>query len=398
MRLLTLLRLVRFQIGIIICLCWFADAHAHEPFDITSRVTIYADRIELSCTLGPDGVWELLAGSGRSEKEIADTVRSLGPDNRVQHSISLAARLFEFKNNGTALVAKSVTSLSEGMEIIFDITYPRPAGGVLEIRAKCYETISSLKNGPLIISDDMTGSLGAGLLSSSNTLLSVTLPTVETKTLETASGETLPPTPKVEDAAPRRDDRPTARLTPPFRAFFVLGVEHILSGIDHLLFLAALLLGIRRFEGVVGVITYFTLAHSVTLALAALELVTVSSRVVEPLIALSIIAVCCDNLVRREHEKDRWWLAGAFGLFHGFGFAGALRETGLAHGGAELAVPLLSFNLGVEAGQLAAAAVVLPVLFLARRWQSWPRYGSPAVSCGVIVISGYWLVQRLFFV
>lgn len=377
-----------------IYLILLVKSFAHDPFDISSRATVYADRIELNCTLGPDGVRNLLSGAGRSQKEIADTVRAVGPDVYIAHPASLALRFFEFENDGRALAAKSVTSLSEGMEIIFTITYPRPPAGTLAMRATCYKNVSALKNGSLAVVDDTTGPLGAALLSADNVLLSVTLPPVEANTNKSASDET----PKTETPAAQRAEPPTARQNPSFKAFFRLGVEHILSGIDHLLFLAALLLGIRKFGGMLGVITYFTLAHSVTLALAALELITVSSRVIEPLIALSIIAVCCDNLVRREHERDRWWLAGIFGLFHGFGFAAALQETGLARSGAALAVPLLSFNLGVEAGQLAVAAVFLPVLFLTRRWQGWASYGAPAVSCGVIAVSGYWLVQRLFFV
>ena len=90
-------------------------------------------------------------------------------------------------------------------------------------------------------------------------------------------------------------------------------------------------------------------------------------------------------------------LAGGFGLVHGFGFAGALRETGLGTSGASLAVPLFSFNLGVEIGQLAVASVVGPLLFLLRKWPGFTRYGMPAISAVVILIGGYWLLQRTIF-
>jgi asparagine N-glycosylation enzyme membrane subunit Stt3 len=127
-----------------------------------------------------------------------------------------------------------------------------------------------------------------------------------------------------------------------------------------------------------------------------LNVVTISSRIVEPLIAASIVVVCIENFLRRNALADRLWLAGFFGLIHGFGFAGALRETGLGQSGASIALPLFSFNLGVEAGQLAVAAVVLPALLLMYRWQRFARYGVPAISAAVMLVSGYWLLERTF--
>ena len=165
-----------------------------------------------------------------------------------------------------------------------------------------------------------------------------------------------------------------------------------------LLFLCALLIGLRKLGPMLTVITCFTLAHSVTLALAAMELVNVSSRVIEPLIAASIIIVGIENLVRKEKQGDRYWMAVGFGLIHCFGFASALRETGLGRTGSEIALPLFSFNIGVEAGQLAVAAVVVPLLFLCRRSPGYVRWGPPAISMVVIALSAYWLLQRIFFV
>jgi hypothetical protein len=100
------------------------------------------------------------------------------------------------------------------------------------------------------------------------------------------------------------------------------------------------------------VITCFTLAHSVTLGLAALDFVTLSPRLVEPLIAASIVFVGVENLLRRDDPRGRWALTLAFGLIHGFGFAGVLKDAGLGSSGAALLVPLFSFNLGVELGQV----------------------------------------------
>ena len=176
--------------------------------------------------------------------------------------------------------------------------------------------------------------------------------------------------------------------------FFVLGIEHILGGYDHLLFLGALLLVARGVRDVVTTLTAFTVAHSLTLGLAVTGVVNVPARIVEPLIAASIVYVGLENLLRRQ-PPSRWKLTFGFGLIHGFGFAGALRELGIGSSGVAVALPLGSFNLGVEAGQIAVALVTLPLL--------WALRAQPALStrltsgCSVLVVlaGGYWLIERM---
>jgi hydrogenase/urease accessory protein HupE len=182
-----------------------------------------------------------------------------------------------------------------------------------------------------------------------------------------------------------------------FMTFLKLGVEHILTGYDHLLFLCGLLLVCRRFSTMAAIITCFTLAHSITLALAALDLVNISGRIVEPLIAASILFVGMENLLRRDEPKWRWALTFAFGLIHGFGFAGVLKEVGLGSAGRALIVPLFSFNLGVEVGQIAVTAIVLPLLWWLRRFPAYERYGTKAISAVIALTGAYWLFERLFF-
>jgi hydrogenase/urease accessory protein HupE len=191
--------------------------------------------------------------------------------------------------------------------------------------------------------------------------------------------------------------------TPPlpgFRRYLRLGVEHILTGLDHLLFLLGLLVACRRLRTVAAVVTCFTVAHSVTLALAALNVVTLSSRIVEPLIAATIVFVGAENLARGDEPQriwiERWVLAFAFGLVHGLGFAAALREIGLGAAGTSIAGPLVAFNLGVELGQLAVAAPLLFLLWQLRRLPWFSRHGARAVSLAVVVVGLIWLAQRLF--
>ncbi|MFN2432605.1 MAG: HupE/UreJ family protein [Gemmatimonadota bacterium] len=181
-----------------------------------------------------------------------------------------------------------------------------------------------------------------------------------------------------------------------FRRFVSLGVEHIVRGYDHLLFLFGLLLVGTGFRGAVEIITSFTVAHSLALALATFDVVRVPGSVVEPLIAASIVYVGVENLVRRGTDH-RWVLTFAFGLIHGLGFASVLRELGIGGSAKEVAVPLLAFNVGVELGQLAIAAVVLPLLWRLGREPSFARRWAPALSAFVALAGGAWLVQRTLF-
>ncbi len=174
--------------------------------------------------------------------------------------------------------------------------------------------------------------------------------------------------------------------------FFTLGVRHILSGLDHLLFLVALLLVGGTARELVRTVTAFTVGHSISLALATLGVFAPSPRIVEPLIALSIVYVGAENLFAPSPSK-RWRITSAFGLIHGFGFAGALRELALPR--AELPWALGLFNLGVESGQLAVLAVLVPLVTFARRRPIFAARVVPAVSVGIAAAGLAWFVLRL---
>jgi len=139
-----------------------------------------------------------------------------------------------------------------------------------------------------------------------------------------------------------------AAPTAGFLDFFRLGIEHILEGYDHLLFLFGLLLVCARIGAAVKIITTFTVAHSITLALATFDLVQLPAAFVEATIAASIVYIGVENLLRQTDFNWRWLLVFAFGLIHGLGFAGALREMGISSSAGGIATALLGFNLGVE--------------------------------------------------
>ena len=180
-----------------------------------------------------------------------------------------------------------------------------------------------------------------------------------------------------------------------FAEFFFLGVRHILTGYDHLLFLFGILIVCSGFGAAARIITCFTVAHSITLALATFNVVTISNRVVEPMIAASIVYVGVENLWMKGRLRWREALTFTFGLIHGLGFASALREMGIRTSGIGVAIPLFSFNLGVEAGQLAVAACILPLAFKLKRAQNFSLIAVPAFSLIIALAGVWWLFERI---
>jgi hydrogenase/urease accessory protein HupE len=179
--------------------------------------------------------------------------------------------------------------------------------------------------------------------------------------------------------------------------YFLIGIEHILGGLDHLLFVFCLVLLVTNRWALIKTISAFTLAHSLTLAAATLGYVQLASMPVEASIALSILFLARE-LVRPQTEGGQlrpWWLvAFAFGLLHGLGFAGALSEVGLPE--AQIPMALLLFNLGVEAGQLLFVAVLLALRQALRHLlgSGWQRLRAlPSYAVGAL--AGFWFVQRM---
>jgi hydrogenase/urease accessory protein HupE len=183
------------------------------------------------------------------------------------------------------------------------------------------------------------------------------------------------------------------------RTYFLLGVEHILLGVDHLLFVLALLVLVRNTWMLLKVITAFTVAHSITLAVAALDIAQIPQAPVEAVIALSIMFVAAETLPQRRNGHDLvnkapWIIAFAFGLLHGLGFGGALKEIGLPQSDVPLA--LLTFNLGVEAGQVLFVVAVLGLKAVLDRVLElkWP-WARTAIGYGIGSLAAVWFVERV---
>jgi hypothetical protein len=212
----------------------------------------------------------------------------------------------------------------------------------------------------------------------------------------------------VLDPAGGPGEIPIASAVPPVWSFAAQGVRHIWGGVDHVLFLIALLLpsvlrrsaegwrpvpAIRSALGdVARIVTAFTAAHSLTLSLASLGLVSVASRIVEPAIAASVALAGVNNL-RPLFGPDRWVVAFALGLLHGFGFSSVLADAGLGPGA--LARALVGFNLGVELGQLCIVAAFVPIAFFLRRTAAYRRVALLGGSAAIAAVAVLWTVQRI---
>lgn len=338
------------------------SAFAHDPGLSSVNLRLESGRISAVVTFNDRDISTVLGEDPQAVRE-----GGAGIQDKLE---ALARRALRLETNGqNTAPATTSAKLDENRNVEFNYTYPRPS----EVRSI---TIHSqlLPEMPFghrqsFVALDVSGhELARSLLSGRET------------------DATFIPD---EAAAPPSHS---------FLDFFLLGVRHILTGYDHLLFLFGLLIVCRNLRQAGLLITCFTVAHSVTLALSTFGLVHLPSRWIESAIAASILYVGLENLMRGDgHLRGRWLLTFAFGLVHGMGFAGVLREMGVADGGWSTVAPLAGFNLGVEAGQLSVAAILLPLLLSLRKNPRYLRGAIPAASIVVAAAGGCWLVQRVFF-
>jgi hydrogenase/urease accessory protein HupE len=339
---------------------------AHDPGISTAQGNFRDGRLELTVGFAPSDAQQLLPPEARS-----GTKWTQAEFETAKSALeALAPQLWELRVDDT-VVPPSETSvhLAAGDSLNFRLVYPCPPDRPLTLRALKLGGLPPGHREFLILSDDRGSTVAKKLLNAKDDTIAVG-----------GAGE---------NSAAAEEPPPT------FVGFLKLGVEHIWTGYDHMLFLFALLIVCRSFRSIVSIISCFTLAHSLTLALATMNVINLPSRLVEPAIAASIVFVGAENLARRGAEpRGRSLLTFAFGLIHGFGFASVLRDLGVGTGSQGIAMPLFTFNLGVEVGQIAVAAVVLPIVWQLRKNKTFVQRGVPALSAIVTVAGLYWLLER----
>jgi hydrogenase/urease accessory protein HupE len=353
-----------------------ASCFAHDPGISTAQGELRGGEIAMTTGFAPADAQFLLPPALRQdEKWTAEDFEDVRKELLV-----IAPQLWEIRSGDTTVEPSRVqVDLLPGDNVSFQLLFPlKGSPQRLTLRALKLPDLPPGHRQFVIVANEQGSVITKKLLKAQDAILEVPLRVTGGPGSNVATSVVEPP----------------ASDTTAWE-FVKLGVEHIWTGYDHLLFLFALLLVCRSFRSVVAITSCFTLAHSLTLALATLNIVNLPARFVEAAIAASIVFVGAENLWRRGAEPPgRWALTFVFGLVHGFGFASVLRDLGVGSGGQGIGMPLFTFNLGVEVGQVAIAAVVLPVVWQLRKREWFIRAGVPVIS-GIVAVAGlFWLLQR----
>ena len=342
-------------------------AEAHDPGLSSANVTVGDQQIDVRLGFAEKDVESMLAGRvNPADLHPSDDFPA------IQREIELlAAHEFSlFWDKQRAVPDQISARRKDSQNIEISLRFQRPDSQQVRFVSTLVERLPLGHREFLSVKTTSQSSLGEAMLSADDNSLQIELPAITGSPV--ASNESHS-----------------------FFAFLKLGIEHILTGYDHLLFLFALMVVCRDIRSIFTVITCFTIAHSITLALATLDIVRLPGRIVEPLIAASIAYVGIENLIKRDAPKWRGLITFSFGLVHGLGFADALREFGIGSGGFGIVLPLAGFNVGVEIGQLSVAAVVLPILWQLRKNPLFIRQWIPVCSGFVALAGGYWMVERI---
>lgn len=324
-------------------------------YDVLARL------LSLDGVLGPDAV-----GVDGATAEVPTGVRRGSLDAHAGEVAAYVGERLLLRRSAIGCTAEddARVELADSGRVQVGLAYGCPAAGALTVRSDIFRASDGvIDDTTTLVTYDVDGHRGSWLLDSARTSLTL--------------GHT-----DLLGEIPR---------------FVRLGAEHLLFGLDHLLFLLALLLGAKRLRDVVEVATAFTLAHSVTLVLAAVGWVSVPGWIVEPLIALSIAFVAVDNLLSPK-TSHRLPVVFGFGLLHGLGFAGALRVDGPLS--VSTLADLVSFNVGIELVQLAVVGLVFPGLLFLRRAATTPTaaraltLGTVAATVAVAGVGLVWFVER----
>jgi hydrogenase/urease accessory protein HupE len=345
------------------------DAHAHQINLTNARIVLGADRtVEVEIAMRGSDV-DRAAGT-----RILDDASGLV---QPQTLAAAAAQIIAYVESHTSVLGEDGGACPPGAGNVV----PDGDGVVVRIRWLCAEVGDPLRYLSTVLTDVSPDArqvvlIGAGPDAAQDLL--------DASRIETALTQAAPPT-----------------LPQVIGRYTEAGIEHIFLGYDHIAFLAAVVLWARRLWPVVKIVTAFTIAHSITLSLAALDIVRIPSSITEPAIAASIVYVAAENFLSRDIDK-RWRDTFCFGLIHGFGFASALQEFGLPRGA--LVPALASFNIGVEIGQIAIVTLVIPALLgmdrlltPGRRAPVRPAVAVYAISAVIIGLGGYWFLDRTVF-
>jgi hydrogenase/urease accessory protein HupE len=342
-------------------------ARAHDPGLSSATVTIGDQEIGIVLGFAQKDLESMLAPN----VDRAETRNSHGFATIQAELESIAAHGFSlYFGEERAIPNQTTARRKDSQNIEISLRFQRPNSARLRLISALIGRLPFGHREFLSIQTTSGANLGEAMLSAKENFLQIDLPPVTASIVDSNQDHS-------------------------FFAFLTLGVEHILTGYDHLLFLFAIMVVCRDLRSIFSVITCFTIAHSITLALATLDIVRLPERIVEPMIAASIAYVGIENLIRGDAPKWRRLITFSFGLIHGLGFADALREYGINSGSFGIVLPLVGFNVGVEVGQLSVACIIFPILWQLRKNPSFVRQWVPICSVAVALAGSYWMVERI---
>lgn len=357
---------------------WLGCAGAalgHVGFENSTEIHVQSERMRVVVKMAVEMTWMLL---GDRVPQFDDEE---GRKQMVQLLFEESSKLLEVTADGEVMVLRKIDAgFNQDGAAEFTLDYDRPTKWPVTVKALFFRTLGPRSNGTMSAFDESAGPVTEDAEPLAGKVIVRADPELTFYPAKCGPG-IAGPLPVAEPVGLVR--------------YFLLGIEHILTGYDHLLFLFALVLACRSVRPMLIIITAFTLAHSITLALAAMDLVKLPSLWVESFIALSIVFVGVENLFLKVEPRRRAVLTFAFGLVHGLGFASALKGIGLGSNGQSIMGPLITFNLGVETGQLTLVALVLPILLKLRKRSDFEKYAMPVMSGIVIVMGGIWFIQRV---
>jgi len=357
----------RVCLGITFLLGLTLTAQAHDPGLSTATVTVGDQQIDVLLGFArQDAALIFLPNPDSVDIGTAEGFEAV----RSELESVTASEFNLYLGEERVLPLQTTAQLKDSTNVEILVRFSRTNATQLNLLSTFFERFPLGHREFLFVKTASGASLGEAMLSAKKNSFQINLPAVSALTV-------------------------SSRESNSFLEFLKLGVEHILTGYDHLLFLFTLMVVCRDLRSILTVITCFTIAHSITLALATLDIVRLPGRIVEPIIAASIAYVGIENLLRGDSPKWRSLIAFSFGLVHGLGFADALRELGINSAQFGIVVPLVGFNVGVELGQLGVAAIVFPILWNLRRNSSFVRQWVPICSLAVAFAGSYWMVERI---
>ncbi|MFB3170394.1 HupE/UreJ family protein [Neobacillus sp. 179-C4.2 HS] len=381
-----------FAILAIISMLFPSSAHAHAYSASYTTIKMDQDKTEFIFSIDSLSIIELIEGIDKNKNneleksEIKEEEHEL--EELVHHHLTLD---LNNRQQEPSLEEMVLEKKEDKNFLTYHLTFPAfAAGDTLSLNDGLYVNDQDT-NYVNLISFEFAGTTGQAILQGKERTWTILLAEAQEEQLEdgqTAQPEENQPQQEQSEAAPQVETSNSSSWI----SFFKLGMLHILTGYDHLLFLLALLLRKQTFKQYAAIITSFTIAHSITISLAVLGIITLPSRFVESVIAFSIVYVALENIFRKE-IRHRWGLTFLFGLIHGLGFANILREMNIPK--SDLAVALVNFNIGIEVVQLALVLLILPLLTYMFKLKSSKiiiKIGSTIVAA----LGAFWLIERLF--